>query len=340
MKIILSIDGGGIKGIIPATILTYLEQKIQVLLNDNRLHLCNLIDFIAGTSTGSIIGALMLIPNERGDTSKYNMSEISDFYLSLGDKVFKTNLLYNLKTCYGLFGPRYQNSNIEQILLNKFDHFKLKDLIKPCMFSGYDIEKRKIIFYTNTDLTQKYNDFYVKDIVRGSTSIPSYFSPAHFNVGTSYNTIIDGGLFANNPSFATFIEISKSLSSNKPYNPQDIMIISLGTGYVSKKTYNYKKVKNWGKAEWVVPIIDILISANSEITDYQINKLFSSYNALHNYKRLNPKILLASPNPLDASKENLINLIKDAKNYIEENKEMLDILAREICDINFLFKKI
>ena len=112
MKIILSIDGGGIRGIIPATILSYLEQKIQEIVNDNRIKIGNLIDFVAGTSTGSVIGSLMLIPDDNNFYPKYKMTEIIDFYLSLGDKVFRHNLLHDIKNVWGLFGPRFKNSNI------------------------------------------------------------------------------------------------------------------------------------------------------------------------------------------------------------------------------------
>ena len=340
MKIILSIDGGGIRGIIPATILSYLEQKIQEIVNDNRIKIGNLIDFVAGTSTGSVIGSLMLIPDDNNFYPKYKMTEIIDFYLSLGDKVFRHNLLHDIKNVWGLFGPRFKNSNIEEPLLKQFDHYKLKDLIKPCMFSGYDIEKRKIVFYTNNDKNKKYENYNIKDIIRGSTSIPSYFAPAHFNDGLEFNSIVDGGLFANNPAFAAFTEISKTIFNGKKqiYTPNELIIISLGTGSFNKKIYSYNESKKWGKIKWIMPLIDILLTANSEITDYEIKQLFSSYDSSHNYKRINPPIKLGSKDSMDASKKNLVNLLKDTNNYIQENKILLDTLAREICDLNYIFK--
>jgi len=341
MKIILSIDGGGIRGIIPATILSYLENKIHEITNDNRIKISSLIDFISGTSTGSIIGSLMLIPDENNNF-KYKMSEIIDFYLSLGNNVFKHNFIHNIKTIFGLFGPSFPDSNIDTPLLKLFDHYKMNDLLKPCMFGSYDIEKRKIMFFTNKDLNQKYINYNVKDIIRGSTSIPSYFTPAHFNNGTSISTLIDGGLFANNPSLASFIESSKTCFDDKKpkqHNPKDILIISLGCGKIDKKSYSYNKIKNWGKAKWIIPLFEILLSSNSEITDYEIRQLFISYDSIHNYKRINPPIVNASSSSMDSSKENLTNLIKDANQYIQDNKHMLDLLAREICDINFILKR-
>lgn len=343
MKTILSIDGGGIRGIIPAAILEYLETKIQDILGDDRVRIGNLFDFVAGTSTGSIVGALMLIPKDNikeGDLirPKYKMSEIVKMYVELGDTVFESSFWHNVKTCWGIFGPKFPASNIEDPLFLYTDHCKLGDLIKPCMFSGYDIDKRRVNFYTNSDESRKYVNYYVKDVVRGSTSIPSYFPPAFFKDGMEANTIVDGGMFANNPSLAAYIEVSKTVFNGKVnrFDPNELIVVSLGTGDFKQKSYPYNKTKRWGKAEWVLPILDILLTSHAEVTHYEMNKLFSVYDALHNYKRINPTITKGSPSALDSSRKNISNLLIDVKTYIENNKEMLNTLAREICDINYL----
>jgi len=342
MKIILSIDGGGIRGIVPAAILGYLEEKIQDITGDERLKIGSLFDFVAGTSTGSIVGSLMLIPKESKDGEilkpKFKMSEIVKMYVELGDNVFKKNPWHSIKTLWGLTGPKYLASNIETPLLTFMDHYKLSDLIKPCMFSGYDIKERRVNFYTNSDENKKYVDYYLKDVIRGSTSIPSYFPPAHFKEGTNENTIIDGGVFANNPSLAAYIEVSKTLYDGKikKFDPNELMVISLGTGQFKQKSFSYNKISHWGKAQWMIPMIDVLLTSHSEVTDYEMKKLFSSYDSLHNYKRLNPPLIQASSSALDASRENVTKLLLDAKTYTEINKEMLNTLAREICDINYL----
>jgi patatin-like phospholipase/acyl hydrolase len=267
------------------------------------------------------------------------MSDIIDFYFSFGEKAFKNTTLYNIKTFYGLIGPKFSDLNINEILLSKFNHYKLKDLLKPCMFTGYDIEKRKPIFFTNKDTQEKYVDYNIKDIVRGSIAIPSFFSPASFQYGVDSNTIIDGGIFANNPSLAAYIEVSKTMFNGQTEIdkrfPADLLIISLGTGIPNQKSYPYKIAKNWGKTEWIVPILDMMMTSNAEITDYEMQRIFYEYK--QNYKRINPLIKLESSDILDTSKENITKLLKDTNQYIQENKEVLNTLAKEICDINFLF---
>jgi len=342
MKIILSIDGGGIRGIVPAALLSYLEKKIQEITGDPRLRIADLVDFVAGTSTGSIVGSMMLIPNETGSHPKHEMTDIVNLYFEMGESVFKKHFWHNLKTIWGLLGPQFPASNIDTPLLKYLDHYKMKDLMKPCMFSGYDIEKRRVNFYTNDDEAEKYAHYLVKDVVRGSTSIPAYFPPARYQDGVDVNTIVDGGVFANNPSLAAFIEISKTIfkfeDKSKKRKLRDIVIISLGTGSIKQKPFPYKKSKKWGKAQWMMPVIDVLLSSHSEVTDYEMKKIFDTYDTMHNYHRLNPPILLGDSSGLNASKENLVRLLKDVDNYIEENRVMLNTLAREIVDLNYMVR--
>jgi len=219
------------------------------------------------------------------------------------------------------------------------DHYKLKDLVQPCVFTGYDIDKRRVNIYTNRDKNEKYADYYVKDVVRGSTSIPAFFRPAYFQEGTDINTIIDGGVFANNPAMVAYIEASKTLFDNKgvrDINPHEMIVISLGTGMGEKTKYPYKKTKRWGAAQWFFPILNILLSGSSDIVDYQMSKLFAAYGRSDNYKRINPPLVYSTAPSTDGSIENITNLLKDANTYIEKNKELLNVLAREICDIKYL----
>lgn len=340
MKIVLSIDGGGIRGIVPVAILDYIERKVNEIQGDNRVRIGSLIDLIAGTSTGSIIGALMMLPDPLiHNKPKYSMKEIESLYVQMGPNVFKKKIWHNIKTLWGLFGPKFMTSNIETPLIQMFDHYKLKHLVTSCLFTGYDIDKRRVNIYTNHDPSEKYGDYYIKDIIKGSSSIPAYFSPTFFQEGLDINTIIDGGVFANNPTMIAFIEASKmwAIDTNlKKLDPHKILFISLGTGMPKRKSFSYKKSKGWGIFRWLMPILDILLSGSSDIVDYEMKKLFASYGRPDNYIRINPPLNFSTALPIDASKENITNLLKDAHAYIEENKCMLNILARQICDLKFL----
>jgi uncharacterized protein len=342
MKIILSIDGGGIRGVTSAVILEYIEKKMQEISGDDRTRLANYVDLVSGTSTGSIIGSLMLLPkiNSPIGAPLYSMTDIVDLYIKLGPEVFKKSFWHNIKTLWGVLGPKFPDRNIDSQLLQIFGHHKLRDLIKPCAFTGYDINTRRVHIYTNQDRTHKYGNYYVKDIVRGSTAIPAYFTPAHFREGREINTIVDGGVFANNPAMVAYIEASKYLygSNEIPANidPHQMIILSIGTGRAKRKEYAYKKASRWGAAQWFFPVLDVLLSSSSDIVDYQMQKLFQAYGRPDNYKRINPLLNFSQRPSTDGSSENIVDLIKDAQTYIQINRTLLNTIAHEICDINNL----
>ena len=333
MKIILSIDGGGIRGILPVTILEYLETKIQEIQDDNRIRIANLVDYIAGTGSGSIIASLMLLPQDCSPWAKYSMKEISEIYFKICNKSYRRENFYKIKTLNGLIGPKYPSVNIDEFLLKELDHFKLKDLIKPCLFTGYDLNTRTPQLYTNLDNDKKYEDYYIKDIIRGSMAIPSMFTPSIFREGINLNNIIWGGVFANNPSLLAYFESFKTIFNNvsKPLDPSKIILISIGSGAPK----NIIDPIKWGKIKWVVPLLDIIMNASSEIIDYEIKSIFNFHERPDNYKRLNPSLKYSTSFFDDPTRKNMASLHKDAKIYIEQNSIALNLIAHEICDIGY-----
>jgi len=333
MKIcVLSIDGGGVRGIIPAIILEYIENRIIEITKNPKVRLSDFLDFTAGTSSGSIISSMIIIPDEHGKPT-YKMGDITQTYFNLAEVIFKKNFWRDFKTVWGLFGPRYSSTNINNKLLKKLNHWKLKDLLLPCAFTGYDTVKRCPIIYTNKDNNKKYGDYFVKDIVRGSMTIPSIFKPTYFRDGTDINTLINGSIFANNPAMIAYIEVTKTkklLNKHKKITPVNVLFLSFGTGISKLTKYPYQKIKKWGKIKWFSPILDILFQSTSEITNYQMQKFFGLYNSQDNFIRINPPIVRGSSSTQNASKENMKHLHQDALNYITANKIMLNNLAEEL----------
>lgn len=338
---VLSIDGGGVRGIIPATVLAYLENKLIERTGNSKTRISNFLDFAAGTSTGSIISALAITPTEEGKPPM-KMEDVVKLYFELAAVVFKKDWKRNLKTLWGLLGPRYSSKPIDDILLNKLDHWRLSELVLPCAFTGYDTAKRRPIIYTNSDDKEKYGNYFIKDVVRGSTAIPSAFSPANFRDGVDVNTIIDGGVFANNPSLVAYIEMLKTKEISEKFvkskegaqvnqlNPTNVIILSFGTGRGTLTTYPNDKIKNWGMIKWFGPVLNILLQGMGDVTAYEVNKLFEVWDANENYIRINPDIKIGSANGQDASAANMRHLHQDALNYISDNKEFLDNLAERL----------
>src|SRR4249920_2467002 len=111
---ILSIDGGGIKGVIPAKILTYIESEIRK--KDPTYHLVNSFDLIAGTSTGGILALGLLSPGKDGG-AKFLAQDLLDLYIKKGGMIFETDFFRKLEAGDGLLDELYGHKNIEALFV-------------------------------------------------------------------------------------------------------------------------------------------------------------------------------------------------------------------------------
>ena len=175
MRRILAIDGGGIRGLIPAVVCQKIEEWSK-----NRIH--ELFDLIAGTSTGGIL-ALGLASPPNGTAA----GGLADFYKSRGPEIFSNP---RRLTSY-LKGPKYDNARLKSALSEQFGELKLSQAKVDVHITGYDIGLRRPIYFTrsqaraNTD-----DDFSMRDIAVATSAAPTYFKPA--KVGR--HSVIDGGL--------------------------------------------------------------------------------------------------------------------------------------------------
>ena len=322
-KKILSIDGGGIKGIIAAHILAYLESEKQKTKPEYRIS--DSFDLIAGTSTGAIIAMGLLIPNDQNGSNikvKYLASELEDLYINNGNNIFETNWIK--KRAAMVYDEIYEAKNLETCLSNYFTNTQLSHLVKPCLVTAYDIFNRNAFFFNSVDARKSNtHDFKVKDVARATSAAPTYFETSQIKSadGLLY-TLVDGGLVANNPTACALVElikIEKKVGNDIDIN--EITIVSIGTGVntTTKKKYVYEDVKNYGQLEWASPVIDILMSASVETVDYQLKTLYESIQMPQNYCRVNPQINKASAEMDDATPQNIDNLVADAKSYIATN---------------------
>mgnify|MGYP001249077710 CR=1 FL=1 len=192
---ILSLDGGGIRGIIPGVILSYLERKLQEL-DKSDLKIGDFFDFIAGTSTGGILACTYLVKGENGK-AKYSAEEALDLYLQEGGKIFYKDLLTKVSSGFGLFDEKYGDEALQKNLKRIFGDLLLSDFIKPSLITAYEITSRSAYFFNsvNAHLDVMY-DFKIRDIARSTSAAPTYFEPAKVQSKSGQTFyFIDGGMF-------------------------------------------------------------------------------------------------------------------------------------------------
>lgn len=328
-RYILSIDGGGIRGVIPATILAYLESRLQTKLNNNSVRIADFFDLFAGTSAGAILTTLYLLPNEVTGRPCYSAQEIQTLYKDLGPKIFKRTFVHKIKSGFGLFSSLYPHKELEKFASDIFAENTVNVLLKDFLISSYDIERRKALFFSKVSV-RKYGSsatYKIKDILRAATAAPTYFSPALiYDAAKTHRHLIDGGVFANNPSMCAYVEAIKLWPG---VMPKDEFILSLGTGKV-EIPYLYKKMVKLGVVGWLLPIIDILMSSVSEVVDYQTQQIFTLNGVQDNYKRIEPPLLNADSRMDNASPKNIRALINATESFIEHNEQLFDKIISEI----------
>lgn len=336
---ILSIDGGGIRQIIPAKILQYIETKLMEESEDYRLS--DFFDLLVATDMGSILTSLYTVPTDNG-RPKFTAQNALDVFLEKGSYIFDVSLWKKVKSMGGMTDEKYSSKKLELLLKEYMGNHRLGDATKPIMLTAYDVRNRQANFYSYTDAQNPIRNFYLRDLCRASSAIPTYFETARVESETKTPfSLISGNLFASNPTMMAYAEARKMNFSEilsdeeKPVCPlaQDLFILSLGTGKV-QNPYYYDSIKDWGDLNWLKPLIDISYSSQSETIDYQMQQLFDTTTATDDYFRLNPKLKGISSEIDDASEENIRNLVDLSESYIESHKLELDRIVEKLMAYN------
>jgi len=332
MTRILSIDGGGIRGIIPGQILVILEEKLKAKTGNPDARIADFFDLIAGTSTGGILTCAYLMPTKDASEQnrpKFDARQVVDLYLKRGGDIFSVSLGHRLRTMGGVLDEMYPATELEKALDDYFGDTKLSELLKPCLITSYDIKRRMGHFFTQHDAAKRKGwDYLVKDVARSTSAAPTYFQCSDIkSISEVSYPLIDGGVFVNNPALCAFAEVYNEYKTA----PDQMVILSLGTGY-SKKEYDYDKAKDWGMIQWVKPIIDIMMSGVAEVVDYQLRQIFEAVGAHSHYVRINTELPIdVSPDMDDASPKNL-QALKELGTYTAQNFDtqldaMVDLLV-------------
>ena len=343
LKRILSLDGGGIRGVMTAQILVALEdtlnERYKVKNGAARakpIRLAEYFDMIAGTSTGGILTCILLVPSKDDPTyPRFSAREALDLYVNNGANIFKPTFSGRLPGFLnGIGGSKFGGLSMEKILESYLKDSRLTDMLKPCLITSYDIQMRRAVFFTSHDAAEdgKYN-YFLKDVARSTSAAPTYFPPATARSADDLLLYtIDGGLFANNPSMCALIEGLKVFKKGaEMFSPEYMMILSIGTGII-KKPYSYAQAIKWGILRWVTPLIDIMMSSVSETVDYQLKKLFKTLNVPDNYYRIMPDLGYADSEMSNVSTQNIEALRQAGIMCAEENSDKLVKIADELLN--------
>jgi len=238
---VLSIDGGGIKGIVPAIILARIEQKIQ-------RPICEIFDFIAGTSTGGILAlGLTKASQKHPNRPEFAARDLVNMYTREGEKIFsrrqsnelnesnflgkffeksKQAIFQEILARYApnliaedLFSSKYSRTGKLDVIQTYLGDAYIQDALTEVLVTSYATNIKKPIFFSsNINKAEQYRHsesfrvmcegYKMRDVALATSAAPTYFKPYYIrpiHYGEDY-TLIDGGVFANIPTSIAVLE--------------------------------------------------------------------------------------------------------------------------------------
>lgn len=318
MRRILSIDGGGIRGIIPAMVLAKIEQKMGKPIS-------HMFDLIAGTSTGGIL-ALGLTKPDAKLNPQFKAVDLLALYEERGAAIFHKASWKKYLPVGNIFEEKYAVAGIESVLDEYFGDTHLKRALTNVIITSYEIERRFPFFFRSERASQdSHHDFPMKIVARATSAAPTYFEPARVETEglAGYYALVDGGVYANNPSLCAIVEAQRLFGS------EECLMLSIGTGALTRPL-PYLKARKWGVAQWAKPVLDMTFDGVSSTTDFYFRQtLPRGEDRLRRYFRLQP-VLDQSLQDLDnASPSNIRGLKLLAESFIRQSADDID----ELCSL-------
>ena len=309
---VLCIDGGGIRGLIPALVLAEIEQRTG-------RRIAELVDLVAGTSTGGILACGLTRPGPDG-RPLYSAQELAGIYVEEGPRIFHRSLLKRIFSVDGWVDERYDDDGLDAALARYLGEATLSQALADVLVTAYEISDRLAFFFRSARArSDPAYDFPLVQVARATGAAPSYFEPAEATdvAGARTYPLIDGGVFAVNPSMCALADVTAAGRADELR-----LMLSLGTGDHTR-SYSFEQTRSWGQLEWARPVLDMVFDGVADTTDFEAATLMGD-----RYVRLQTELNIASDDLDDASESNLAALRREAEQLIAASQEELDRVCR------------
>ncbi|CAL9048501.1 patatin-like protein 2 [Musa acuminata AAA Group] len=343
---VLSIDGGGVRGLIPGTVLAFLESKLQELDGPDA-RIADYFDVITGTSTGGLLSAMITSPDEN-KRPLFSANQVIDFYLENSPKIFPqgSGMFSSLtKLVSAIRGPKYDGKFLHSKVKQLLTETKLSETLTNVIIPTFDIKLLQPVIFSSFEARHSpLKNAHLADICISTSAAPTYL-PAHYFETTdsdgkshSYN-LIDGGIAANNPTLVAMSQIKKEIAlmnknfaNFKSIDYHKFIIISIGTGSAKvEQKFSAHLASKWGVLQWLYhggsnPLIDSFFQGSADVVDIHMSSLFQSLNCEKNYLRIQDDTLMGERSSVDVStEENLLELVQIGKNLLNKKVSRVNL---------------
>ncbi|GJN15948.1 hypothetical protein PR202_gb02897 [Eleusine coracana subsp. coracana] len=350
---VLSIDGGGVRGIIPATIISFLEEKLQELDGPDA-RIADYFDVVAGTSTGGLLTAMLTAPGQNG-RPLFAAKDLAQFYIDQSPKIFpqKNWILSKVASALRMvIGPKYNGKYLHALLRRYLGDLTLDRTLTNVVIPTFDIAYLQPTIFSSFELKHRpAKNALLSDIAISTSAAPTFF-PAHYfhtkdedGRKREFN-LVDGGLAANNPTLCAMSQVSQDIILGNhdffPVKPADygkFMVISIGCGSNRNRRYSAKTAAEWGIFNWLIkdgtaPIVDMFNSASADMVDIYLCVLFRALRCSQNYLRIQYDQLTGNAGSIDnCSKENMDKLVKIGRGLLMKHVSRVDLETGRFVEV-------
>jgi hypothetical protein len=301
---VLCIDGGGIRGLIPALVLAEVERRTG-------RRTAELVDVVAGTSTGGILACGLTRAGDDG-RPRYSAAELAGIYVEEGPRIFHRGLLKRIASGDGWIDERYDDDGLNAALDRYLGDARLSGALADVLVTAYDIQDRFAFFFRSARArTDPTYDFPLVQVARATAAAPTYFEPVEVTdvAGARTYPLIDGGVYAVNPSMCAYADAGGDGVE---------LMLSLGTG-AQTRPYTAAQARDWGQLGWARPLVDIVFDGVADTIEFEARTLLRE-----RYVRLQTDLRIASDDLDDASSANLARLREEAEALIAASDAELD----------------
>ena len=302
---VLSIDGGGVRGIIPALVLAEMERRTGMAVG-------RMFDFVAGTSTGGLLALGLSMPDEAGEPA-LRTARVIEMYEKAGQSIFVRT---SHNPVHPLLHERYPSDHIERTLDAYFGDTPLSAAATEVMVTSYDLLSRDVVLMSSAAARDDSSlDLPMRVAARATSAAPTYFHPVPVRLGTPSRDrlLIDGGVFANNPAMCAYTEVQRRRPG------AEVAMVSLGTGDPVRPLPQHE-VRDWGLAHWARAILHVVLDGASEVVHLQLRELLDR----RRYIRLQVDLRQANDHLDDATTGNIELLRAEAERLIAERDGEID----------------
>jgi patatin-like phospholipase/acyl hydrolase len=262
-----------------------LERRLRDRAGDGA-QVSDYFHLFAGTSTGGLIALALTAPDPADPgRPRVSASELAAFYVEDGPRIFHRTLLEKLRTVWGYAGPKYSLGPLAEAVHRRLGDVKLAEALREVVVASYDMTNREPFFFKRwrarepidpTDPAPETRNHPIVDAAMATAAAPTYF-PSH---EVSDRVLVDGGVFANNPSIAAITEALKRTGNAGRVDTDDLLVVSVGTG-VHEEGFDQRTVSGWGKIGWILahgaepPILGAVLDGASDGADHWAHMLLN-----------------------------------------------------------------